>query len=194
MSLCDKHEFDVFELKELTRGNELVTLTTYFMSKHQLFRSLQIKVDTFLAFITKIQNGYNSDVPYHNKTHGADVCQTCYFYLFKCDFAKVAELDDVEVASMLVAGACHDHEHPGLNNQYLIETKHEYATRYNDISVLENHHVASTFALANQPKYNIFQHFESADFKKARKVMIGCILATDMSKHFGEQAKFKSRA
>lgn len=48
---------------------------------------------------------------------------------------------------MLIGGACHDHEHPGFNNVYLIETKNEIAIKYNDVSVLENHHVASTFAL-----------------------------------------------
>ena len=94
---------------------------------------------------------------------------------------------------MLIAAACHDHEHPGLNNAYLIESRHDYAVRYNDVSVLENHHVASSFALINQEKFNIFKNFEVDDYKKARKIMIGCILATDMSKHFGEQTKFKSR-
>lgn len=48
---------------------------------------------------------------------------------------------------MIIGGACHDHEHPGFNNVYLMETKDDIAIRYNDVSVLENHHVASTFSL-----------------------------------------------
>ena len=51
----------------------------------------------------------------------------------------------MEFASIIIGGACHDHEHPGFNNAYLIETRDEIANRYNDVSVLENHHVASTF-------------------------------------------------
>ena len=56
----------------------------------------------------------------------------------------------------IVGGACHDHEHPGFNNIYLIEAKDPIALRYNgkiyfnifvDVSVLENHHIASSFAL-----------------------------------------------
>ena len=33
--------------------------------------------------------------------------------------------------SLLVAGACHDHEHPGFNNVYLVDTKDAIALRYN---------------------------------------------------------------
>ena len=60
---------------------------------------------------------------------------------------------------MLIAAACHDHEHPGQGNAFLIDTRHELAVRYNDVSVLENHHIASTFAYISQEKYNIFRNF-----------------------------------
>jgi hypothetical protein len=32
---------------------------------------------------------------------------------------------------MIVAGAFHDLEHPGLNNLYLVENKHPIALKYN---------------------------------------------------------------
>jgi 3'5'-cyclic nucleotide phosphodiesterase len=87
---------------------------------------------------------------------------------------------------MIIGGACHAHEHPGVNNVYLVETRDDIAIKYNDVSVLENHHVASSFALIQQEKYNIFMNFDKADYKKIRAKMIGCILSTDMSKHFGD--------
>jgi hypothetical protein len=65
----------------------------------------------------------------------------------KCEYYEKANLDLIDLAAILIGGACHDHEHPGFNNAYLIETKNEIAIRYNDISLLENHHVASTFAI-----------------------------------------------
>lgn len=95
-------------------------------------------------------------------------------------------LDDVEVSSLLIAGACHDYDHPGLNNAYLINKKHEIAIRYNDVSILENHHAASSFSFFSNEKYNILKNFSSGDFKKFRKLMIECILETDMSRHFSE--------
>ena len=51
---------------------------------------------------------------------------------------------------MIIGGACHDHEHPGFNNVYLIETRDDIANRYNDVSVLESHHVASTYAIIKE--------------------------------------------
>jgi hypothetical protein len=44
---------------------------------------------------------------------------------------ELAGIADHEYFSLIVAGACHDHEHPGFNNVYLIDTKDPIATRYN---------------------------------------------------------------
>jgi hypothetical protein len=71
-----------------------------------------------MSFIAKIQSGY-LDIAYHNKTHGADVCQTAYYYSMKGDFMTKGNLDNIDLAAMLIGGACHDHEHPGFNNVYL---------------------------------------------------------------------------
>jgi hypothetical protein len=51
---------------------------------------------------------------------------------------------------MYIAAGAHDFEHPGLNNPFLINTKNAYALTYNDISVLENHHIAATFKILLQ--------------------------------------------
>lgn len=41
------------------------------------------------------------------------------------------KLDEVELMSLIVAGACHDYEHPGFNNLYLVDIKDPIAIRYN---------------------------------------------------------------
>jgi len=41
----------------------------------------------------------------------------------------------------------------------MIEKKDEIAVRYNDLSVLENHHVASSFAILSEEEYNITKSF-----------------------------------
>ena len=88
--------------------------------------------------------------------------------------------------SLIIAAACHDVDHPGLTNLFLIESKHHLSTRYNDVSVLENHHVATTFGiiLMEENKYNIFDKLDTDQYKKVRKIIIEAILATDMSNHF----------
>jgi len=62
-----------------------------------------------------------------------------------------------------------------------------------DQSVLENHHAASSFAVLAEEDFNIFQNFTKEDYKKARQKMVGAILTTDMSKHFGELGRLKNR-
>lgn len=94
---------------------------------------------------------------------------------------------------MLVGAACHDYDHPGLNNPYLINTRHELAIRYNDKSPLENHHVSSIFFLMKDDSLNILSNLAKEDFKKTRERLISMILSTDMSVHFSDLAKLKGR-
>ena len=90
---------------------------------------------------------------------------TAYFILTKGGFKDKGKLDDIDFASMIIGGACHDLGHFGVNNPYLVEAKHEIAIRYNDISVLESHHVASAFAIMQDPKSDITSNFNKDDYK-----------------------------
>jgi len=47
----------------------------------------------------------------------------------------------------ILSAACHDLGHFGYNNGYLIEKGDAIAIKYNDYSVLEMFHVASTFEI-----------------------------------------------
>ena len=64
--------------------------------------------------------------------------------------------------SLTIAAACHDVDHPGFTNLYLIESSHALSLRYNDLSVLENHHVATTCDIMTKEenKYNIFDKLD----------------------------------
>jgi hypothetical protein len=74
-----------------------------------------------------------------------------------------------------------------------MNTNHEIALRYNDISVLENHHIGSSSIVMNQQEYNIFEDLKEEDQKEIRKRMIHMVLSTDMIKHFADLGKFKLR-
>lgn len=41
------------------------------------------------------------------------------------------QLQDLEMVGVMVAAACHDYEHPGFNNAYLVETRDIIAIRHN---------------------------------------------------------------
>ncbi len=110
-----------------------------------------------------------------------------------CQFLEKAQLTDLELAAMLISASCHDLQHFGVNNQFLIESKHDFALRYNDESVLENHHVATAFKFINEEDTAIFERLSIEDYKDMRKKMISMVLATDMGKHMQDAVNFKNR-
>lgn len=153
---------------------------------------LPIRNEKFLNFAKKVQQSY-LDITYHNKTHATDLAQTFYYLCTECELKKKCQLDSWDMLSYILAGACHDIGHPGYNNIYLIEKKDAIAIRYNDQSVLENFHVATTFEILSNDNYNIFVDLPTDDYKRVRKQMIGAILATDMALHFSKMGILKGK-
>lgn len=72
LSQIEKFEFDIFELRSATNGNELVTVINYLMEKHDFYSSLNIVKEKFRMYSIVIQSMYNP-IAYHNKTHASDV-------------------------------------------------------------------------------------------------------------------------
>jgi alkylhydroperoxidase family enzyme len=66
---------------------------------------------------------------------------------------ELAELQEVDVLSLLVAGLCHDLGHDGLTNGYHVNAMSERAVRYSDVSVQENYHAAETFKLMQREQF-----------------------------------------
>ena len=50
MEIIDSHDFNIFEVKRSTKENELITVTTYLLHKHNIFFNLAIKMETFFNF------------------------------------------------------------------------------------------------------------------------------------------------
>jgi len=55
---------------------------------------------------------------------------------------------------------------------------------HSDSSVLERHHLHSTFTLLSYEQFNIFKPLNDEDYRTVRALMIELVLATDLSKHF----------
>uniref|UniRef100_A0A3Q4IH86 3',5'-cyclic-AMP phosphodiesterase n=1 Tax=Neolamprologus brichardi TaxID=32507 RepID=A0A3Q4IH86_NEOBR len=99
---------------------------------------------------------------------------------------------DLEIIAALFASAIHDVDHPGVTNQFLINTSSELALMYNDASVLENHHLAVGFKLLQEENCDIFQNLSKKQRDSLRKMVIDMVLATDMSKHMNFLADMKT--
>ena len=122
-----------------------------------MFTILMIDPFVFKSFSKAVQDGYKP-ITYHNKIHGTDVCQTIYYFLTDCNLKEIGQFDSVDFCSLIIAGAIHDYEHFGFTNDFLINTQHQWALKYNDTSVLENHHVAAAMELTLDKKRNIFEN------------------------------------
>lgn len=152
------------------------------------FHEFNINKETFYRFLKALRNGYKPN-PFHNWLHAIDVTQTLFYFLI---MGGSKFFSNLEIFAMLVSGLCHDLEHPGLTNSYLISSRHFLSLRYNDISVLENYHCSQAFIILNDPKTNIFENLSPSEYRQVRKVIISCILATDMTDHFNILARFNT--
>ena len=105
-------------------------------------------------------------------------------------YFKLGEVDRVhnfikpDLISLFLSCICHDFKHPGVNNNFLKETKNKLSIRYNDASILENMHISASFKLILMDNdCNIFENVNANLYKEMRKQMISCVLATDMAFH-----------
>jgi len=183
--------FDPFHFNSLTNGWPLTTIGyTIFTERHLLQNVLKVEEGVLLRFLTTLERSYHADNPYHNNVHAADVMQTTHILLKSTSLKTI--FTEVEVCTALFAAAIHDVDHPGLTNQYLINTSNDLAMLYNDNSVLENHHLSTTFKILRDPRQDIFQNLPAKMKQSVRKLSIDMVLATDMSKHMDLIADLKT--
>eukprot|EP00929_Paragymnodinium_shiwhaense_P117911 TRINITY_DN8939_c0_g6_i1.p1 TRINITY_DN8939_c0_g6~~TRINITY_DN8939_c0_g6_i1.p1 ORF type:complete len:893 (+),score=193.77 TRINITY_DN8939_c0_g6_i1:175-2853(+) len=139
------------------------------------------KEEQLVKFVTLCESKYSPN-PFHNFAHGLDT-------MFKISrFTQLIQardfLSDQTIFWLLVSAIGHDLGHPGVNNEYLIETSHELAVKYNDKSPLENMHCSTLFQIMSEPDANIFRGVDKDNYKEIRKGIIAAILHTDMAQHF----------
>jgi hypothetical protein len=193
LSEVDSCTFDIFALKEVTEDNELLTLMHSLFARADLYTSAGINASNFDKFARAVQAGYHSENPYHNSTHAADVLQALHYFLGPCGVDNYLSLSPLELAGSYIAAAIHDYDHPGVNNGYLINTQTDLAIRYNDRSVLENHHVASAFALTHEADNDPFEDLRREDYRRIRELIIEMVLSTDIAQHFSLLTKFRAK-
>lgn len=97
------------------------------------------------------------------------------------------------IAALIFAGLMHDIEHTGRNNLFEINSCSKLAIRYNDNSVLENHHSARSFKILEERKLNIFEKMHQEDYPMFRKYIIQSIMSTDIKRHFTQLPEFKQK-
>ncbi|EGV97449.1 cAMP-specific 3',5'-cyclic phosphodiesterase 4C [Cricetulus griseus] len=207
----NKWGLDVFKVAQLSGNRPLTAIMFSVLQERDLLKTFRIPADTLLAYLLMLEGHYHADVAYHNSVHAADVAQSAHVLLGTP--ALEAVFTDLEVLAAIFACAIHDVDHPGVSNQFLINTNSELALMYNDVSVLENHHLAVGFKLLQAENCDIFRNLSTKQRLSLRRMVIDMlgtlrhrrsqkhsirdfmspqVLATDMSKHMSLLADLKT--
>nr|XP_057922558.1 cAMP-specific 3',5'-cyclic phosphodiesterase 4B-like isoform X2 [Doryrhamphus excisus] len=186
----NKWGLNIFKVAEHSHNRPLTCIMYAIFQERDLMRTFKIPTDAFVTFMLTLESHYHSDVAYHNSLHAADVAQSTHILLSTP--ALDAVFTDLEILAAIFAAAIHDVDHPGVSNQFLINTNSELALMYNDESVLENHHLAVGFKLLQEENCDIFQNLTKKQRQTLRRMVIDMVLATDMSKHMSLLADLKT--
>uniref|UniRef100_UPI003AAD8F26 3',5'-cyclic-AMP phosphodiesterase 4B-like isoform X2 n=1 Tax=Centroberyx gerrardi TaxID=166262 RepID=UPI003AAD8F26 len=186
----NKWGLNIFRVADHSHNRPLTCIMYTIFQERDLMRTFKIPTDTFVTFMLTLEDHYHSDVAYHNSLHAADVAQSTHILLSTP--ALDAVFTDLEILAAIFAAAIHDVDHPGVSNQFLINTNSELALMYNDESVLENHHLAVGFKLLQEDNCDIFQNLTKKQRQTLRRMVIDMVLATDMSKHMSLLADLKT--
>ncbi|CAJ1961155.1 unnamed protein product [Cylindrotheca closterium] len=200
---------EIFRLDELTQGHSLLFMSWAIVASPysqplllsssasqqeqqdneycNLLDAFGISPTAFMDYVRTIEQGYQKNNPYHNHIHAADVLQTLHSMLQSESY----RLTKVQHFSLLLAAILHDVGHDGTNNDFQVQTQSQLAIRYQNVSVLEQHHVE--VGLKQLDSSELLDHLPLQERDEIRQFIAQAILHTDMAKH-QEQVERASQA
>ena len=178
---------DAWELSEM----EVQRLALAMLNEAGLLRAFSLSPTAVAAFISDV-SAHMNDNPFHNFRHVFSVMHIAWLFLEEePELRRRGLLQDLDCLSLLLSALCHDLEHPGTTNAFQVNTGSALAIRYNDASVLENHHASVAAGVLSRAR--VLAPLRPADVKRVRRSMLTAILATDMSTHKSLLAAVKAR-
>lgn len=179
--------FDVFSIDHeypLTIiGHEIIIQQKQYHRVHGFFEQKMI------TFLYRIESEYKKHLnSYHSNYHAADVLVTMNWCL---DHSALIDhnLSNFERFALLIAAIIHDVGHDGRNNQFHIDTKSDLAITYHDLSPLENYHISTAFRCLYRGDSNWMSSLSMALQNEFKKIVMECVLSTDMHHHTANMAK-----
>lgn len=168
--------FDVWKWN----NSEMLNLVYHMFKELNILSELGINPELMEQYLLAVQATYR-DNPFHNFRHAFCVTQMMYGLLHLVNLVDIFTTE--ELFCLLVACLCHDMDHPGFSNSYLINARTNLAMRYNDKSPLENHHASMCFQVMSKPECNVLVNTSNDMYRYLRSTIIRVILATDMVDH-----------
>eukprot|EP00899_Mesostigma_viride_P013796 jgi/Mesvir1/22417/Mv17897-RA.1 len=190
LDLAGTWNFDTWELLEVSMGRPILWMGLEVFRRTSLVRQFCLPMDKLVRFLAALDEGMPSN-GYHNSTHIADVTNSL-FHLLKSSGVG-AYLTRLDMLAVITAALVHDFRHPGLNNDFVVNSSHDLALCYNDLTVLENYHVSEAFFLMAEGDLNFLEGLDKDDFKYVRRMVIQIVLASDLKRHFELVEAFNMR-
>lgn len=179
--------FNTFALDNVCGGRPVSVLCVYLMHRYGLTQHFKLDTVTIWKCFSLIEEGYHASNPYHNAVHAADVTQAMHCYLQEEKI--LAHMTPLEILAAIVAAVCHDLDHPGVNQPFLIATDNHLAALYRNLSVLENHHWRC--AMSCLWESGILNNMDPAEVTKLQDMIRSLILATDITRQNEFISRFK---
>lgn len=156
----DKWDFDLFAYKELLDEEALSHFGFKLFQAYGLLDKFSISDQNFANLMKEIKAATYEGNSYHNVARAIEVTRN--FHYFTKHGELMQHFSDLNIMAAFLASLLLDISHPGVNNAFLVAMKHTKALRYNDRSVLENHHCAIGFKLLLDPQNDIFELLSEA--------------------------------
>ncbi|XP_076331821.1 high affinity 3',5'-cyclic-AMP phosphodiesterase 7A-like isoform X2 [Tachypleus tridentatus] len=177
LSSCWKWNFNAFSLDVATGGRSLSVLLLHLFHHYGFTKTFHLDALKILHCFTLVESGYHRDNPYHNAVHAADVTQALHCFLQEETISKY--LTPVEIMACLIAAVCHDLDHPGFTQPFLLATSNHLAVLYKNFSVLETHHWRMAISCLRESK--LLDHMDKDVCEEIERSVQSLILSTDLS-------------
>ncbi|KAL8606518.1 hypothetical protein ACOMHN_037749 [Nucella lapillus] len=148
-------------------------------------REERYDLDDLMRFILTVRKNYRN-VPYHNWVHAFSVAHSMYTVIKTCNH----QLSNLECLALFVACLCHDLDHRGKTNSFMVKSASPLAAVYST-STMEHHHFNQTVTILQHEGHNIFKYLSSEEYKKVLSDVRQSILATDLALFFTNHARLK---
>lgn len=175
-------DFSSINFNSLDYSNEELSTIVYNIFCNTInFEKIHVSPESLKKFIIKVSEHYHLNA-FHNYKHAVSVLQFTYFMLNQIQLDGII-INDLYKFALLISALVHDIDHPGHTNTYEINSQSPLAKKYNNNSVLENHHCSTAFYLIQLPNIQLFSQMSLEDYNIVRECIIECIISTDMKYH-----------
>ncbi|CAF3351916.1 unnamed protein product [Rotaria sp. Silwood1] len=142
-------------------------------------------MECLIKFTLTVRKNYRN-VPYHNWSHAFSVAHAIYTVIKETKH----QFTPNQCIALFVACLCHDLDHRGKTNDYMVKSASTLASIYST-STMERHHFNQTVTILQTDSHNIFKHFSSKEYRQMLDEIRHCILATDLVLFFENRPKLE---